>query len=92
MMNGSLESSNGGAESGNNAKAPADGGLQSGKGTAAAATYSGVVAQRALYGSYKRRVGRRIPGKTVPSRLSKVSAADNNDSWCLLRFSYFVSM
>ncbi|CAL9116401.1 unnamed protein product [Musa acuminata var. zebrina] len=43
--------------------------------------YSAMVAQRALFGSHRRRVGGRKvgagDGKSHPSRLSKVSAADD---------------
>ena len=79
MNNGGVESSNEGSQSGGNARAAAEGGSQSGK-AAAAASYSGVVAQRVLYGSYKRRVGGKRMGSKSPSRLSKVSAADSNNA------------
>lgn len=79
MNMSTMESSSneGGGQSGSNARvaAAADGGSQSGKGS-----YSGVVAQRALYGSYKRRFGRRVANKSAPSRLSKASAGDGNSS------------
>ncbi|KAJ8493233.1 hypothetical protein OPV22_014954 [Ensete ventricosum] len=52
-------------------------------GKAVGCPYSAMVAHRALFGSHRRRVGGRKvgagDGKSNPSRLSKVSAADDGN-------------